>query len=72
MFNKLKWISFVILLVASMNHLKAQFDNVYVPTGTIVPPPFQTDVDFQKFPPFTLLPSSNQKEEICSPPCFTK
>jgi hypothetical protein len=58
MFNKLKWISFVILLVASMNHLKAQFDNVYVPTGTIVPPPFQTDVHFQKFPPFTLLPSS--------------
>jgi hypothetical protein len=58
LFNKLKWISFVILLVASMNHLKAQFDNVYVPTGTIVPPPFQTDVHFQKFPPFTLLPSS--------------
>jgi hypothetical protein len=58
LFNKLKGISFVILLVVNMNPIKAQFDNVYVPTGTIVPPPFQTDADFQKFPPFTLLPSS--------------
>ena len=41
-----------------MNHLKAQFENVYEPTGTIVPPPFQTDADFKKFPPLTLLSSS--------------
>jgi hypothetical protein len=61
LFNKLKWNSFVIVLGVSMNHLKAQFNNVHIPFGfPPPPPPLVADVDFQKFPPFTLIPTSSQ------------
>jgi hypothetical protein len=60
MFNKLKWISFVIVLGVSMN-LYSQDDNAIWDAGLGIAVP---DADFQKFPPFTLLPSSQPTYRI--------
>jgi hypothetical protein len=60
LFNKLKGISFVILLGVSMN-LYSQDDNAIWDAGLGIAVP---DADFQKFPPFTLLPSSQPTYRI--------
>jgi len=49
LFNKLKWISFVIILVMGLG---LQSQNIAIFPGPV------PDLDFEKFPPFTLLPSS--------------
>jgi hypothetical protein len=60
LFDKLKGISFVILLGVSMN-LYSQDDNAIWDAGLGIAVP---DADFQKFPPFTILPSSQPTYRI--------
>ena len=60
LFNKLKWISFVKVLGVSMN-LYSQDDNAIWDAGLGIAVP---DADFQKFPPFTILPSSQPTYRI--------